>query len=254
MELAYLAEGQQTPRHDAVQYQVKFEGLDVLDAQSILGYLNDVTLSQPAERASMIQMLNIFFKHQSKVSNDLIALGPSKLFSVGPNAEKAHLGAGIEALKGFFSSVRLATQRILVNVQVTQGAFYKPLCVDKLMQERKSQLNAAWAGVERFLRGLRVRRLYLKTAKENQATRYWHGKEIVAAKKIAGLARKSPDDPAPRSPRVPHNYAGAAQVEFWFDNSDNTIPGQPSGYITVQDYFLKRKCSPSFLHSGLTSV
>jgi eukaryotic translation initiation factor 2C len=43
------------------------------------------------------------------------------------------LSAGLEAIRGFFSSVRLATCRVLVNINVRHDAFYRADPLPSLM-------------------------------------------------------------------------------------------------------------------------
>lgn len=55
-----------------------------------------------------------------------MSVGANKHFSLEPNGmEKASLGNGLEVLRGFFISVRAATARVLLNVQVKYMACFK---------------------------------------------------------------------------------------------------------------------------------
>jgi eukaryotic translation initiation factor 2C len=56
-----------------------------------------------------------------------------KSFSLSQTTETADLGAGLEVIPGFFSSVRLATCRILVNINVRHDAFYRADPLPSLM-------------------------------------------------------------------------------------------------------------------------
>lgn len=79
------------------------------------------------------EALNIFLKHYAKSANNLATLGANKTFSIG-GGESADLGSGLTALRGFFTSVRAATNRILVNINVSHGAFYQEGQLTRLMQ------------------------------------------------------------------------------------------------------------------------
>lgn len=79
------------------------------------------------------EALNIFLKHYAKSANSLATIGASKTFSIGAG-ESVDLGSGLTALRGFFTSVRAATNRILVNINVSHGAFYQEGQLTKLME------------------------------------------------------------------------------------------------------------------------
>lgn len=76
--------------------------------------------------------MNIFLKHYAKSTNNLATLGTSKTFSIG-SGESVDLGHGLKAIRGFFTSVRAATNRILVNINVSHGAFYQDGELTRLM-------------------------------------------------------------------------------------------------------------------------
>jgi eukaryotic translation initiation factor 2C len=56
-----------------------------------------------------------------------------KSFSLSQTTETADLAAGLEVIRGFFSSVRLATFRILVNINIRHDAFYRADPLPSLM-------------------------------------------------------------------------------------------------------------------------
>jgi hypothetical protein len=56
-----------------------------------------------------MQALNIFLNHYAKSANNLAMIGSTKSFSLNQNAVRGDLGSGLEVIRGFFSSVRIAT-------------------------------------------------------------------------------------------------------------------------------------------------
>ena len=73
-----------------------------------------------------INALNIIMAHGPS-SEASIASRASKFFPFGahPQIEMIELGRGLQALRGYFSSVRTSVNRIIVSVNVATGAFYK---------------------------------------------------------------------------------------------------------------------------------
>jgi len=69
------------------------------------------------------------------------------------------LGGGLEAWKGFYSSVRPAHRQLMVNVNVCTTAFYTPgnLAV-QMLAFRESSFGAR---MEAFCRGVRVKAIHL---------------------------------------------------------------------------------------------
>lgn len=82
-------------------------------------------------------------------------------------AEPFRLGGGLEAWKGFYSSIRPAHKQLMVNVNVCTTAFYVPgnLAV-AMMEFRQSSFGAR---MEVFCKGVRVKATHLgyrKTVKK----------------------------------------------------------------------------------------
>ncbi|KAJ9412988.1 hypothetical protein QL093DRAFT_2525470, partial [Fusarium oxysporum] len=111
-------------------------------------------------------------------------------------------------IRGFFSSVRVATCRILVNINVSHGAFYHAVPLPELM---KSYGLHNTVMLERFLKLVRIQTTHLPE-KRNKAN------EVVPrVKTIFGLARKDDGHGLAHPPRVRQHGAGAKDVEFWLD-------------------------------------
>jgi eukaryotic translation initiation factor 2C len=116
----------------------------------------------------LTQALNIFLNHYAKSSNNLATIGLTKSFSLNQNAAKGDLGAGLEVIRGFFSSVRLATCRVLVNINVSHGAFYQAGPLPSLMISYGPRSTVA---LECFLKLVRVQTTHLKE-KRNKANQF----------------------------------------------------------------------------------
>ena len=117
----------------------------------------------------MIQGLNIFLKHWAKSNDNVATIGASKTFSMSGNADKLDLGRGPTALRGFFTSVRAATNRILVNVNVSHGAFYNEGKLTDLINAYNPRPDTSgWRPLEKFLKCVHVRTAHLKEKEEEE--------------------------------------------------------------------------------------
>lgn len=139
--IQYRDEGEDEPKQRATKYKVTLSYTYTLAVNDLIAYLTSTNLSSTySERLHMIQALNIFLNHYSKTNPRLTTIGASRDFPLargGPGI--ADLGSGLQAIRGFFASVRVATARILVNVNVTYGAFYKAESLTTLMSEYGNQ-------------------------------------------------------------------------------------------------------------------
>ena len=128
----YKREGDDAPRTGARIHKVKNSRRDppAPRLSHLLYYLESADPSKiwpytNILRAMIIQGLNIFLGHFRKIAKDIAAVGPHKVFYIRWEQIKIrNLGQGVNAMRGFFSGVRLTTGRILVNVNVHHAAFH----------------------------------------------------------------------------------------------------------------------------------
>ncbi|KAF2812260.1 Piwi-domain-containing protein [Mytilinidion resinicola] len=116
-------------------------------------------------RMETIQALNILLS-QGPTSKANHAVGGGNKFYPFANPElvQADLGQGLLALRGFYSSVRTGVRRIIVNINVATGAFYKPGPLMTLLTEfnggpPKDALQSA--RIAAFAKKLRIKTRYL---------------------------------------------------------------------------------------------
>lgn len=244
VEIQYRSEGEDDPATGATVYKVFLQFTNTLNIGDLVNLMNSTNLSQRLEhKDELTQALNIFLNHYAKSANNLATIGSSKSFSLHQNASRGDLGAGLEVIRGFFSSVRVATCRILVNINVSHGAFYHTGPLPALMQGYGIRNTTA---LEKFLRLVRVQTTHLKD-KRNKA-----GEVIPRIKTIYGLARKDDGHGMEHRPRIKQHGAGAKDVEFWLDGKNTpAAKGKGKGkgpvqgptasgsgkYISVFDFF-----------------
>ena len=231
-KIQYKAENEDEARAGAKTYSVELQSTGSLAVSELLDYLSSTDLSRRySEQEDVIQALNITISHHGKTQSQIVNVGAKKTYNLD-NADRQTFLRGLVALRGFFSSVRLATARILVNVNVTHGAFYQGGPLSKLMTEFNGARGDS--SLQRFLKRVRVEVGHRE--KKNKA-----GKLVPIIKTIYGLATQT-DGRVPKPekkgksgqgankpPKVKHNGAGPKDVEFWND--------KPGVYVSVFEFF-----------------
>lgn len=107
---------------------------------------------------------------------------------------KLDLDATLVALRGYFSSVKIADSGMLSTVSVSYGAFCDPISLDTLIEIYCNVYRVSWGpaflkSLEKFVTGLRVEISYL-SRKEN-------GHSVKKSKTVFGLANQSSDGRPP---------------------------------------------------------
>ncbi|KAI9733019.1 MAG: hypothetical protein M1834_003564 [Cirrosporium novae-zelandiae] len=154
------------------------------------------------QKESTISDMNIVFSYKANNERLNTILAGTKFYPRGK--ESYPLGGGLVARRGYFSSVRTSTIRLLVNVNICTAPFYQEGTVKDLMDafgtDRKDQL-------EGFLKNLQVQLKYLKGLQGRPRIRT-----------ITGLAPH------------PQRYCNATGASFNCPQMNNKI-------ITVEQYF-----------------
>lgn len=233
--IRYRSEGEDEPDQRATVYHIRVRYTKTLPVADFLSYLDPTKPTGNYEKESIIQAFNVVLNHFSKSSHNLITIG-SRTFPLGENGNITDLGAGLQAIRGFYSSVRASTGRILVNVNVSYGVFFQPGPLHILIKlvARSSQDKYK---LDRSLRGLSVKVMHL--SKRNKS-----GGQIPRMKTILGLASATDGMGLGRQrPRVLEFGAGPKAVEFWLEDQKR--------YITVYDFFQLRKLFLSHFYPPL---
>ncbi|KAI1284237.1 ribonuclease H-like domain-containing protein [Xylaria sp. FL0933] len=236
----YRAEGEDEARENAREYTVTLHLKHTFPIADLMSYLTSTDASRWREEESPIQALNILFNHHAKSSDQIVTRGTSKSYSL-VDADTRDLEAGLKAIRGFFTSVRAATGRMLLNINVSHAAFYQPVRLDQLIMSFLQKNNAA--KLNSFLKKLRVRTTHLKERKNKR------GEIVIRAKTISGLATSKDGENLDHPPRVRGHGAGPKDVEFWLeDRSGDKASSAPKKkgkkpvsaggrYTSVYDYF-----------------
>lgn len=217
--IRYLAENEAEPRANAQDYQVRVNATVVLTVSELTKYLASIDPNAGClNELSILQALNILSSYYAKSSSENSTIGSNKAFPSGANAEKINLGIGLEAIRGFFSSVRGAANRILINVNVTHAAFYSPTPLNESIAWFNPDLPSDTFKLEAFLRRLRINPIHFEVGPQR-------------TKVIFGLATTNDGKGQEHPPQVSKHGAAAREVKFFQSSSC------PPKYISVYDYF-----------------
>lgn len=210
----------------------KIDHTNVFDLRQLVDSLKATTPgSFYAAKDELRQLLNIIVAKAPNAVANIYSSSQNKYYPDGHALTQEYsLGAGLRALRGYYSSVRTGTSRILLNLNVSSAAFYKPISLRLLMNEflnndRVPRHPRQLEELEGFLRLLRVQTNYLKTLDATGKPKKDNNGKPITAKKtktIFGFAKR---------PR----FGDAKQTTFSFNNAAK--PQAPAQTISVFDYF-----------------
>ncbi|KAJ6787651.1 hypothetical protein PWT90_06886 [Aphanocladium album] len=251
VEIQYRAEGEDEPPGSGTSHTVRVSYVSSLCTTDVINYITSISINDRFDyKGEWEQTLNIFLNHYAKATKSLVTIGSSKTFSLGQQTGRADLGSGLQALRGFFSSVRIATGRILVNLNVSHAAFYQEGPLVGVMHSFGVRSTVA---LEKFLKLVQVQTTHLPV-KRNKA-----GDVLPRFKTIFGLPRKDDGHGMAHPPRVTRHGAGAHDVQFWLQRDapsqrnisikkvgikkakgkGQTDSSESGEYISVFDFFKK---------------
>ncbi|KAJ5086789.1 hypothetical protein NUU61_008096 [Penicillium alfredii] len=181
----------------------------------------------PSEEGT-VRALNILLSDYPARNTSVEVVGKArhKVFRMNPQTKQSwDLGAGIEAVRGYYSSVRLAAGRILLNLNINHGSFYSEGPLMGLVENFQNTFGRDRVLFNRYVKGLRVETSHLGPRTSRV------GKSLKRIKTIAGLASPLDGRRTEHPPQVPNLGSSADHVCFWQDTTNQ--------YISVTDYFKK---------------
>ena len=218
---------------NATRYSFTITEAGTVPTQELLRYLASTTTdpSDFAGKADAVQALNIIVARTPNFEPQVFQSGQNKFYRY-PIAQNDYLDltGGLIAVRGYYSSVRTATARTLLNLNAQTSPFYPACGMIELINNFGP--HNGWLNVEKFIQKLRVKTEYLKDKK----------KQIeVKVKTIQGFShqrRQTRDERTGQTRRVGNaefDHGSAKTIRF--DCSE--FPGDSP--ISVQQYFLKSK-------------
>ncbi|KAJ8123081.1 hypothetical protein ONZ43_g881 [Nemania bipapillata] len=229
-DLPYMVEGEDEPSKNAHKYTLRLEWTKALSVADLITYLTSPSLeTQPVDIPTVVQALNILVNHHPKSSSGVTTIGSAKNFSL-VDGESFDLEAGVRAIRGYYTSVRAATARMLLNVNVNHSAFYEPIPLDNLMLKFLRSNSNSRIKLSQFIKRLRVRTTHLGERKNKR------GQVIIRPKTISGFASRDDGKGSGKPPSVDGFGPGAKEVKFFLDPKGDSAPST-GRYISVYDYF-----------------
>lgn len=202
----------------------------LLDAIKNKGISSKVTDEDVA-----IRVLNILLAGIPQKDPGTVITGKTrnKYFWMDDRKQVASLGGGLECVRGYYSSVRIGTGRLLLNLNVNHSAFFLPGDLSTLVKEFADVFGQDVQLLNRYIRGVRIEVTHLPKDKDA------NGKESYRQKSIWGLASHRDGARGNHPSKVPRLGATPNEVQFYMEDRDRGT----GRYVTVTDYFKQRKCT-----------
>jgi hypothetical protein len=256
--VTYRSENEDDPAPNANVYNIRLQPTGTITVSDLTNYLTSTQAGRLFySKDEIIQALNILVGHHPKAASEIASIGANNHFQPAAAANEAFsLGAGLIALRGFFVSVRAATARVLVNVQVKHGAFFEAGPLEKLMRAFLSQNGPSTVKLDKFLKKISIDVMHI--VKNNKA-----GHRVSRIKTIMSLARRDDGRGQPNPPIVSEFGAGSKDVKFFLADFPPKSSQKPQGgkgkkpaskaaaptdsgtssgkYISVYDFFKQSK-------------
>ena len=233
----------------------------------LLRYLNstaalETCLTAPLILTAVNMVISNFGKHHPKKT----VLGGKRFFmnntSENVRTKKSYfsdLPGGLKASRGFFSSVRPAAGGLLLNVNVTTGAFYEEVPLKDLMKAFETQYDQDRSRdqsqetkkrhLQAFLKGLRIQ-LHHLPKRWTGKTKQQEPQLIPRCRTIFGLAAPSDGKKLTRPQKIDDGLgSGPEKTRFWKVNSrpvdrEEDMTKGDGKYVSVAAYFADGKASP----------
>ncbi|RAL67729.1 hypothetical protein DID88_008463 [Monilinia fructigena] len=250
-------EGEDEPDPKGQVYQVRIGTPTSFNISDLIQFLSKISATgiSDVQKEETIQVMNTLMGFYAKTDNGIVSIAGNRHFSTAREGNEHNfttLNMGLEAIRGFYQSVRPATGRLLLNVNVTHSVFLEPSSLANLFQRL-----GYGASVADKIKKKRVRVLHWpqKVSKD--------GTIIPQEKTINDLARPKDGSSEEHPPQVARYGAGPKDVKFYLsEEPPSTKSDTPSKsgskkkaskankYISVYDYFKEKypnfKLNPNF--------
>lgn len=175
-----------------------------------------------------IRALNVIIASHPNKDPDVYRIGHNKFFKYPPQKvfNNYELTGGLIAVRGYFSSARFSTSRILLNLNSQCSPFYKTMNAWELVHEFQESSPGDWLALHHFLFRLRVKTSYTKAPNGTPLSRIWS---------ITGFSHKKlqSDGTDEASRDSEFNHGNANEIRFKLKGR------QPEVTMSVKEYFLQ---------------
>jgi hypothetical protein len=231
-----MGDGSGTSKAYTGPWEVTLTFENAYSPSEMLAYLEDVNHREELpNEAPCLRVLNILMSAYACKDTGvaIIGKGRNKFFRIDSRKQSMDIRGGLEAIRGYFSSVRLGAGRIFLNLNVSHGAFFRPCLLTEIIDDFAYVHGREKNFLNRVLKGVKVYVLHLNT-RENGL-----GVKEKPIKTIIGVATPRDGCNGHHPPKVPDTASSAQSVSFWMGDEKK---GQ---YVTVAEYFERRMFAAS---------
>lgn len=251
IEVTYVIPNEPSPRPKPVKHKLIVTSAGRVPLADFVDYLkapNVQSIINSSKRQQILQDIqSVIIRQPSKNRTNFSGSKSTKFYPFDGNAvESSQLVTGVVALKGYYTSVRSSTLRLLANVNVCTSAFYEHGNLAEIMKMFiKEEASRVGPRLMEWLIGLRVQRIDTKRVKAIQglnkqdASQYMI--ELQDGKTVDGESRVSvekywneeyKDEPSSplRSPKLPLINVGSKEGTppcYLPPEILEVLPGQP---------------------------
>lgn len=235
-------------------YSIKLNGPTEARIDDLLEYL--LTMNDSSDPngqifpkfADSVDALGVILGFFPRSTEGMAAIGSARFFRVSP-AISASLGPqkggrALEAIRGYFQSVRLGTGRVLVNTNVTHGVFKAALKVVDFFKILGVVIDRWDKLSNRELHALETAHKLLAKTRVEYRFKNDAGQVVIGKKTISGLARAPLNKIAAKMKNPPRfrygRYGGPNDVKFFMETPPPGLE-TPDGMVIVRDYFKASK-------------
>ncbi|KAJ6590972.1 argonaute-like protein [Mycena vulgaris] len=140
------------------EYTLTITYTQPLDTQALASYLSGDPQYRNYDILPLLAAMNIILAAHPNRPGGGVMVGRNRFFF--PSSERpVPLGGGLEAWRGFYSSVRPSHNQLMVNVNVCTTAFYTPGNLARAMEDFRN--SSFGARPNAFVRGVRIKTTHL---------------------------------------------------------------------------------------------
>ncbi|KAK7942912.1 Piwi domain-containing protein [Apiospora aurea] len=235
-----------------MEFDVKFDKTKSIDVDPLVKYLTtlkDYSGDFPVY-ADVIAAIGAVLGHTPRSSNNVASLGSSRHFPLNVQGQSSPLGFPDmnTIIRGYFQSVRPATGRLLLNLNVSHGVFRFAGPVKQLLEQyNDSQMRY----VHRLLNRLRAEVVFffdqgqpknVKKAKASGPSQDKIGRR-TAEKTLNGLATRFDGPKKSNKITVQRDFARPSEVSFILDGDVPSGFKQGEKYTVAQYYQIRYNCT-----------
>ncbi|KZT63105.1 argonaute-like protein [Daedalea quercina L-15889] len=160
VNVTYTDEDEDEDKKRPKEYALTIRFTQDIETQSLVNYLEGQPQYRGYDVLPVIAALNLILAaHPNRPGGGGVMVGKNKFFHPSVAHPPTPLGGGLEAWRGFYSSVRPAHKQLMVNVNVCTTAFYTPgNLADRMQEFSNASFGARYAA---FVKGVRVKTTHL---------------------------------------------------------------------------------------------